>query len=140
MPERSEDLTRQAQRYEDLVRRGYDAYNRGDYDAMDELLHPEVVWDSGDTSLDGNPIKTGIEAVKHHLMPDIFESQQANLEVVRVNGNKVFVETTFKVRTSGTGIELETRGFQVWTVEDEKARRVQLFLNREPALAAAGLT
>ena len=29
---------------EDLVRRGYDAFSRGDMDTLRELFHPDIVW------------------------------------------------------------------------------------------------
>jgi uncharacterized protein len=29
---------------EDLIRRGYDAFSRGDMDTLRELYHPDIVW------------------------------------------------------------------------------------------------
>ena len=29
---------------EDLVRRGYDAFSRGEMDTLRELYHPDIVW------------------------------------------------------------------------------------------------
>jgi uncharacterized protein len=29
---------------EDLIRRGYDAFSRGDMDTLVELYHPDIVW------------------------------------------------------------------------------------------------
>jgi ketosteroid isomerase-like protein len=29
---------------EDLIRRGYDAFSRGDMDTLLELYHPDIVW------------------------------------------------------------------------------------------------
>jgi ketosteroid isomerase-like protein len=139
MAKRYEDPAAQAQRYEELLRRGIEAFNRGDYDAMDESMHPDIEWDSGDTAVEGDRIKIGLEQVKRHLKPDIFESQHALVEDVIVNGNQVFVQTMFRVRAAGSGIELENRGYQVWTIDGDKARRVQLFLDRDKARAAAGL-
>jgi ketosteroid isomerase-like protein len=30
--------------HEDLIRRGYDAFSRGDMDTLRELFHPDIVW------------------------------------------------------------------------------------------------
>jgi ketosteroid isomerase-like protein len=29
---------------EDLIRRSYDAFSRGDMDTLRELLHPDIIW------------------------------------------------------------------------------------------------
>ena len=51
----------------------------------------------------------------------------------------MLVETTFRVRGRSSGIELENRGWQVWTVRDNLAVRVELYDEEAQALAAAGL-
>ena len=52
----------------------------------------------------------------------------------------MLVETTFRVRGRSSGIELENRGWQVWTVRDNLAVRVELYDEEAEALAAAGLS
>jgi hypothetical protein len=43
------------------------------------------------------------------------------------------------VRGRSSGIELENRGWQVWTVRDNLAVRVELYDEEAQALVAAGL-
>ena len=47
---------------EDLIRRGYDAFSRGDMDTLRELFHPDIVWHApGRNQLAGD--YQGIDAV-----------------------------------------------------------------------------
>ena len=47
---------------EDLIRRGYDAFSRGDMDTLLELYHPDIVWHaSGRNQLAGD--HRGVDAV-----------------------------------------------------------------------------
>ena len=45
-----------------------------------------------------------------------------------------------RARGSGSEVEVEIRSHNVYTFRDGMVTRVQLFIDREPALAAAGLT
>jgi ketosteroid isomerase-like protein len=121
------------------MRVGYEAFNRGDYDAALEMMHPDIVWQRFDRSLEPEPLR-GVEAVKELLVPDIFEEQEVGIEAIRENGDRVLVELIFRVRTARAGIELTNRNFHVWTIEGELAVRLDIFDDREEALAAAGLS
>jgi ketosteroid isomerase-like protein len=55
-------------------------------------------------------------------------------------GDHVLVSLDQRARGSGSGIEVEITSHNVYTFRDGKVTRVQLFIEREPALAAAGLT
>jgi hypothetical protein len=101
-------------------------------------MHPEIEWDSGETSLTGQTLR-GPGAVLEQLRPDVFEGQYADLIAVEACGNHVFVEMRFHAVASGSGVKLVTLAWQVWTVEQGLVVRVQNFLDREQARAAAGL-
>ena len=45
-----------------------------------------------------------------------------------------------RAKGSSSGIEVEIKSWNVYTFRDGKLTRIQLFLEREPALEAAGLT
>ncbi len=127
----SEDLER-------TVREAYDAYNRGDFEGAARFMHPEIEWDSGETSLMGDAVR-GPQAIIERLRPDIFASQRGDIQRIEVNGEQVFIEMRFHAVGSGSGVEVVTNAWQVWTFEQGLAVRVQNFLDREQARAAAGL-
>ncbi len=120
---------------EQTVRDAHERYNRGDFAGMRDLMHPDIEWDSRETSLDGNVIH-GRDAVVEHLKPDVFDMQIAQLEEVTPIGSGFLLSVRFRARGAGSGIELGTRSWILWEVEDDLLRRVRIFLNHDEARAA----
>jgi ketosteroid isomerase-like protein len=120
------------------LRRGYEAFNKGDFDATLDLLHPDVEYfPAGD-----QPRYRGAERVRAWMEPDAFEAQVIEPLAFTVAGNTVLVEQLSKARGAGSGIELELHMWTVWSF-DERGRvtRVKIFLDHEETAArhAAGL-
>jgi ketosteroid isomerase-like protein len=120
------------------MRRLYEAFNRGEYDAVLELAHPDI-----ELGRPGGlaPIK-GAAAVRAWMEPDAFEEQQTQPLEFSVNGDKVLVRARTRNRGAGSGIELENEGFQVWTLaeNDLVIRHEYFFVDQEAeARHAAGL-
>jgi ketosteroid isomerase-like protein len=120
------------------VRKVYDAFNRGDFDAAVAEMHPEIEWERAEQAPDTTPLK-GADAIRAWMMPDVFEEQHVTLEEVVESGDKVFVQILARVKARGSGIEISDRAFHVWTIRDGKAARFEFFQDRTEALAAAGL-
>lgn len=125
---------------EELVRRGYDAWNRGDFEAMEQLLAPDFEIDATDRVL--NPDRYfGLEGFRQ-LAAEMFEIWDSWLiepqEVVEL-GDRVFVAHLVRARGKGSGLELTETYWSVWTVRDGKALELALFVDRDRARAAAGL-
>ena len=98
------------------LHRGFEAFNRGDYAAATEWVHPDVVMVSlspGRTELHG------AEALRAWMEPDAFESQVSEPEVIEIVGNRVLIHQQTRARGAGSGIELETGSWAVWTFDDE---------------------
>jgi ketosteroid isomerase-like protein len=121
---------------EQTIRDVHERYNRGDFAGMRDLMHPDIEWDSRETSLDGKVIY-GPDAVIEHLKPDFFDMQLAQLEEVTPIGRGFLLSVRFRARGAGSGIELQTRSWILWEVEDDLLRRVQIFLDHDQARAAA---
>ena len=121
------------------LRRGFDAYNRGDFDAASENWHPEVeLVPAGRQST----IK-GVAAIRAWMEPDAFESQEVELLEFRVVGHKVLVRHRSKIHGAGSGIEAEFVNWSVWTFDEAGlVTRFEIFLPNEEAeaLEAAGLS
>ena len=131
-----------ADRDEEIVaslRRIYEAFNRGDFDAAIAVAHPEIefVPPGGQSSL------RDAEAVRAWMEPDAFEEQQIEPVEFSIQGNKVLVRQHTRARGAGSGIELDIEIWAVWTLNDEGlATRVESFLPHQEAeaLEAAGLS
>jgi len=122
----------------DRVRRGLDAYNRGDFDAVMEHIHPEIelVLAGGQTAL------KGAAQFRAWMEPDAFESQVSEPLEFRVIGNKILVRLRTHIRGAGSGMEAEFPTWAVWTIDaDGLTTRIEIYLGHQEAeaLAAAGL-
>jgi ketosteroid isomerase-like protein len=121
------------------LRRLHDASNRGDYEAVVQLAHPDVelVRAGGQSSV------KGVAALREWLEPDAFEEQRLEPLDFKVNGDKVLVREHSTARGAGSGIELDVEGWIVWTLDDHGlVTRAQIFLPNEEAeaLESAGLS
>jgi ketosteroid isomerase-like protein len=121
------------------VRATYDAYNRGDFDAAMETVHPDIEF----VPPGGQQAIRGAARVRAWMEPDAFESQVVEPLDFRVAGNKVLVHARTKIRGAGSGIEADFLFWAVWTYDDAGLQtRVEIYLDREEAeaLEAVGLS
>ena len=117
---------------EELIERlrlAFEAFNRGDYDAATEWVHPEVVF------LTLSPGRTeirGLEAFRAWMEPDAFESQTVTGEVIELVGQKALIHQQTRARGAGSGIEIEIGSWSVWTVDEEgRVTRIENFLEHQ---------
>jgi ketosteroid isomerase-like protein len=123
----------------EIVRRAYEAFSRGDFDAAIEVAHPEIEF-----------VRTGVEsrvrgaaAFRAWMEPDALEDQRIEPLEFRTNGNKVLVHQRTRARGAGSGIELDIEAWAVWTLgENGLVIRLEGFLadERNEAFQAAGLS
>ena len=118
----------------ELVRRGLDAYRRGDLDVVLELLAPDVRWDR----IGAREPCLGREQAADAMRAG--RERTADLELadaVPFGTAKVMI---CLVRTTGEGSE-STEGpdriYNVVTFEDQRIVRLQGFLGRKEAVQAA---
>jgi limonene-1,2-epoxide hydrolase len=121
------------------LRRIYEAFNRGDFDAAIALMHPEMEYvpPGGQSSL------RGAEAVRAWMEPDAFEENQVEPLEFSIHDSKVLVRQHAKARGAGSGIELDMEIWGVWTLNDDGlATRFEVYLPHQEAeaLKAAGLS
>jgi ketosteroid isomerase-like protein len=112
----------------ETLHRGYDAFNRGDFDAAAELIHPDVVF----IRPGGQPPLRGGEAFRGWMEPDAFESQTSEPRQVEVAGQKALVHQHTVARGAGSGLEMGIDSWAVWTFdESRRVIRVEAFLGHE---------
>ena len=117
-----------------LIRDGYDAFNRGDYDAAADKVHPDVQFHrvaEVETALSGRG------AVRQNMTPDVWEHQEVKIEGIEVIGEHVVLDTTFHAVGANSGIELNQDGYHLWRIKDGKGAEFRFFLDRDEAVAAA---
>ena len=120
-----------------VVRRIFETYIAGDLEKALADADPEIVW---------NPIeeapKQGHAAVRENLRR--WETDWEDLRTVPEEfldaGDRVLVTVHFAGRGRGSGIEVDTRLYEVWTIHDGKAVRMDEFTERAKALEAARMS
>ena len=130
----------------DLVRRGYEAFNRGGAGAVRDFLDPEIEYHE-DPGFPEAGVYRGRDAVLAYFesFGEQFEAHVFEIEElidagdVFEGGENVLMLARQRVVGKGSGAEIELAGSFIWTVRDGRVVRGQAWLDREEALKAAGL-
>ncbi len=120
----------------EVVRRLFEAYNRGDLDAALACLAPDVVYETGQE----------LPARGHDEVRSMWERWESDWDAIATEpekfvdaGDRVLVTVHYSGRGSGSGIDLDDRLFDVYELRDGRIVHKAEFRERAEALAAAGL-
>jgi uncharacterized protein len=123
----------------EIVQQAYDAWNRGDWDAVLEIFDPRIEvappagWPEVGTVSGRDDVRQALEGAVETMraLPSI------EVEDLRESGDRVLAH----VRTGGTGrgsgVSLEVSFSQVFTLREGKIARIEFFLDRVAADQAA---
>jgi ketosteroid isomerase-like protein len=123
----------------ELVRRGIDAYNRGDIETVLKQFHEDVeVYTSPELPNAGT--YRGHNGFLQWIAQwnEAWEEFRLELERIEFVGEHHGVVTVRQFgRGAGSGVEVEMRIVQLYEVHDDKATRLHYYPDREIGLAAA---
>jgi ketosteroid isomerase-like protein len=125
----------------EAVRRGYEAFNRGDISAALEELDPDVEWKTYLVPGPGGGTYRGHDGVRE-LWSDarnIFGEFRNDPERIIDAGDRVVAFITVRGVGKTSGVAVKALIAHVFTLRDGKVLRVQSFEDRDEALKAAGL-
>ena len=127
----------------DVIKRGHDAFNRGDWDGALEFAHPEIEWRlHGELGLDAAQAVKGREALKE-LWASFFEIwdeyKMDALDFAQAPAGRVLVSVRFTALGQGSSVPIELTYFWVYRMRDGVIAAVDLYLEKSEALEAAGL-
>jgi ketosteroid isomerase-like protein len=116
------------------------AYNEGDWDGALATMDPNVVFDLTRVAPDGE-VYEGYEGVKAfwRMLRDVFGDFRTDPEEVIDGGDRLFVLMHLHGSGMASGAGGEDFLYQVVTLRQGRAVRVDFFRNRDEALQAAGL-
>jgi ketosteroid isomerase-like protein len=119
----------------DLVRGIIDALNRGDVDGMLARMHPDFEW----RPLEASPVARvyrGREQVRWYVEDWLgtFESLRLDLEEPTEVGDHVVAVVRGHGRGRASGVQLDSRFCQVWTVRGGTAVGMEEYATREQGL------
>jgi uncharacterized protein len=124
----------------EIVRRGYDAFNRGDIEGLIETVEPQIRWDLSERVF--NPrVYEGHDGIRR-LVEEIDEVwEQFRLEPLEFidAGDKVVVSHLVRGRGKGSGVDVELPSTTVYTLRNGKLIETRMYREHAEALEAAGL-
>jgi ketosteroid isomerase-like protein len=134
-----------SQEHVDLVQRGFEAFNRGDWDAALEHVDEDVVWGAYLASMDGERVIVGHEALRR-----TWQAQREDLggedfkveaqDVRDLGAGSLLVKLRVTGRGSASGVPVEVEYVQLWTIRGGRVVRLDNYPTESEALEAAGLS
>jgi ketosteroid isomerase-like protein len=126
------------QRNVELTRRGFEAYNAGDFEGVVALLDPDVELYADDELLNGGSFRghDGFMRWSAEWL-EAWDEFRVDATVVQTLGDHcILVDSHQVARGAGSGIAVEMDVFWAFEVEDGKLRRMHIYPSRERALEA----
>jgi ketosteroid isomerase-like protein len=121
----------------EVVRRMYEARERGDAEVMLGCFHPDAVLDARPRMDTG--LVHGREDASRVITEWIaaFDGWHEEIHEIRDLGDQVCVVATQRGRAKGTQVEIEARYALLYEVDGGQITRLTLFSTEDEALAAA---
>ena len=127
----------------EIVRRGFEAQNRRDANALLGLMHPEIEWHPAmSAKLAGDQMVLRGRAAVREWMQDVWRTfAESDLEMpdVRDLGDRVLAIGRFRTRGHASGVPVESDFAYVIDIELGVITRVSTYLDADEALEAAEL-
>src|SRR5262245_1063510 len=125
----------------EMLRRGFEAFNRGDREGMVADFAPTFEYIATGAIPGSTGVFRGPEGWKQFLGWFWDEFQDARVVVRRLSeaGDQVLAELTLQGRGRTSGAEARWDLWQLWTFREGKVVKAQGFTERLNALEAAGL-
>ena len=124
---------------EEVLRRTYEALTRRDFAVLQELADPDFEMDLTERVL--NPATyRGAEGLLRFLgeIDELWASMDIAVEQVIEHGDEVLAVLLVTLTGRGSGVEMESRIAQRWTLRDGKLLRMKLYGDADAAVAEFG--
>jgi uncharacterized protein len=125
----------------ETLRRGYEAFNRGDFDTSTRFADPDFELKTAGRALNRGTYR-GPEAARQ-FFEDLFEPfEEVSVEPEEFfqHDNRIAVYVRVRLRPAGSSALVENRIGHLWTMYEGKTTRLEVFPRREDALEAARLS
>lgn len=120
----------------EIVKRGFDAFNRYGVDALLQFVHPEFEVTTPPELASEPDTYRGHDGVRRY-----FESFYEAMEEIRWEprgfheaGDRVVVEFTLRARGKSTGLDVGQEAVMVWELRDRQAIGLELYPTLDEAL------
>jgi ketosteroid isomerase-like protein len=126
----------------EIIRRFYDAWLRNDPSAFDALDPEIVLYPAVENDWVGlEDAYHGHDGVRRYmqLITEVVDDYHPEIVELIDAGDRVLTLAVESGRGKHSGADVETRTAHVWTLRDRKAVRLDLYWDRDRALADLGL-
>jgi ketosteroid isomerase-like protein len=126
----------------DIVRSGFDAFNKGELDRLLALTEAEAFEIEVPPGLSAEPdTYRGREGVRRYYQSfhDAMSDIRFHVDRFWDRGDAVVVDMRVTAKGKQTSIPVEQRAAQVWTIRDGRAVRIQAYPSLAEALESVGL-
>jgi ketosteroid isomerase-like protein len=125
----------------EIMRRGYESFIATG-ELVEEFVDPEFVWDM--STFRGWPERQayeGVEGAREFLAAwvEAWDDWTLEIEELHEAGDRIVAIAHQRGRAKATGLPVDMRFGQVWTIRDGKQVRMEMYATPEEAVAAAGL-
>ena len=125
----------------ELVRRRFEAFNRGDLAAMIGLTDPDAIWWDRPDDPEGAAAHPGRAACFRHLAEILEDAElQAQPQEFIDAGDRVVVRVRLVGCGRTSGIAFQEHEFHVFTLRGGKVTEIREYRDRAEALEAVGLS
>jgi ketosteroid isomerase-like protein len=127
-----------SQEHVEIIRRGYEQFT-----AKGEIrAHADLIWDVSRLGWPEQQIYSGAEGAMRFNAEwaDAWDDWELEPEQYLDAGERVVVILNQRGRSKATGIPVDMRFAQVWTLQDGQGIRMEMYASVEEALEAAGLS
>ena len=117
-----------------------DATNRRDLATLDAIWSEEAEFHSTFAASEGRVFR-GRQGIRDYFdtLGDVFDDMRIEIEqITDVGEDRLVVELRVSGRGKGSGVNVEQRNGQVWTIVDSKVARIDSYMNSTDAFEAVG--
>jgi uncharacterized protein len=104
------------------------------FDEKLEVCIPDVYPEGGQTFRGPQGLQRWTDTTR-----EVWEEWRFDVERLLDAGDRVVVLVRVVARGGASGIDLDRRTAHIWTIEDGRATKCEVYLDRSEAIAAAGL-
>jgi uncharacterized protein len=124
-----------------VARRFIDAFAAGDDETQAALMHPDVELVEWPEAPDSHHVRGVAEAIAiRNSWFEAWDSLRLEVEDFLESGDRVVVCGSARAKGKGSTVEVDFDSYTVFTLRDGKIARMEFFIEREAAMAAAGVT
>jgi uncharacterized protein len=128
-----------ARRNVEVVRTGYAAFNREDFEAVVELVQPEIEWDASE-QFEGR-VYHGHDGYRQYVQDVLkfWHYWRLEIEESHGRGDRVLIVGKVKAKDRRYGVPAEVRVAWVWTLRDGKGTHLRIYLDPDKGREVVGL-